>query len=106
MLSKEYDTDLAWQEFERPKRVDQVSLRNRLAEAQNWRCCYCTERLQGSVPDPKAPTLEVIVPKSRGGSVFSEDNMAVACLECNNLRGDAIWPIHHITMAVMQADAP
>lgn len=53
-------------------------LRERVAEAQNWRCCYCGERSD-------ALTLEHVVPLGSGGS-NDWDNCVAACLDCNNRR--------------------
>jgi 5-methylcytosine-specific restriction endonuclease McrA len=64
-----------------------VELRHRLAEAQNWRCCYCGIRMDGPTNAPDSPTFEHIVPRSRGGA-DDETNLAVACLSCNNRRGN------------------
>jgi 5-methylcytosine-specific restriction endonuclease McrA len=62
------------------------ALRERLSEAQNWRCCYCGDRMDGQKNDPNAPTFEHVVPKSQGGS-NEEDNLVIACQRCNNRRG-------------------
>ena len=63
-----------------------VYTRTRLAEAQNWRCCWCG---QGVIPEPNkknSATIEHIIPKSQGGS-DDMSNLAVACSSCNNKRG-------------------
>jgi 5-methylcytosine-specific restriction endonuclease McrA len=57
-------------------------LRERLAEAQNWRCCYCGLRLE-----PETATLEHVVPYGQGG-MTSWDNCVVACSPCNHAVGD------------------
>ena len=75
-------------------------LRVRLAGEQNWRCCYCGCRMDSAPErdgDPSAATLEFLVPRSRGG-LRVEANAAVACSECNQARGDAIWQVHRRLM--------
>ena len=64
-----------------------VALRDRLAEAQNWRCCWCGCRME-RCHEKRADqaTVEHIVPVTRGGSDHP-DNLAVACRECNWQRG-------------------
>lgn len=57
-------------------------LRARLAEAQNWRCCYCGIRMDGNENEPNAPTLEHVNPIYYGGS-GSVENLVVACRDCN-----------------------
>jgi len=65
--------------------------RKRLAEAQNWRCCYCGCEL-GAKPKPfqsyrpNAMTLEHVVSKVDGG-IKAWENLVVACHRCNNFRG-------------------
>lgn len=63
-----------------------------LAEAQNWRCCYCCSvmdifvigdalRMKGS-----HATVEHFVPRSSGGRNAIE-NLVAACQTCNTRRG-------------------
>lgn len=62
-----------------------VYIRNRLAEAQNWRCCWCA-RL--TVPEPNYPnsaTIEHVTPRCEGGADHP-DNYAMSCHSCNNKR--------------------
>jgi hypothetical protein len=68
------------------KVAQKIYIRNRLAEAQNWRCCWCA-RL--TVPEPNrrdSATIEHVVPRSDGGTDHP-DNLAMSCLSCNNNRG-------------------
>lgn len=63
-----------------------VYKRTRLAEAQNWHCCWCGTEM---IPEPNkhnSVTVEHILPRSQGGSDEME-NLAAACLHCNNKRG-------------------
>lgn len=94
--SREHQINLAWEQHRRrrPSYAWRTSTRDRLAEAQNHRCCYCLCRMDGSGHDPDAPTLEHIIPKARGGDEWAIENLAVACYDCNCLRNDAIWPVH------------
>lgn len=93
------DLDIVWQQPSRsPER--RVALRTRLAGEQNWRCCYCCVKLYGAREEPDAPAIEMIIPSSRGGSPFDADNLAVSCRECQQIRGEAIWPVHAETMRI------
>ena len=68
------------------KTAKKVYKRTRLAEAQNWRCCWCGT---DTIPEPNkrnSVTLEHILPKSQGGS-DEMDNLAAACAHCNSRRG-------------------
>jgi hypothetical protein len=63
-----------------------VYIRNRLAEAQNWRCCWCTTL---TVPEPNrknSATIEHVTPRCEGGADHP-DNYAMSCSDCNNKRG-------------------
>ena len=62
----------------------------RLAEAQNWRCCYCHERMDGDVGAPDCATIEHVQPMSKGG-VDEWSNMAAACKKCNQDLGAKDW---------------
>lgn len=56
----------------------------KLAEAQNWRCCYC-HRLMTVRVGPLMLTIEHVTPICDGGAVHW-GNCAAACLTCNSLR--------------------
>lgn len=63
-----------------------IYIRTRLAEAQNWKCCWCgceTTALRGK---NKSATTEHVTPRSLGGSDGWE-NLAMACYGCNTRRG-------------------
>lgn len=63
-----------------------VYIRNRLAEAQNWHCCWCGV-LTVPHPDQKnSATIEHVTPRSKGGADHP-DNYAMSCSECNKKRG-------------------
>lgn len=89
---RERETELAWREHTRRvmRRATRLTpeLRNRMAEAQNWRCCYCGCRMEGSGHEPNAPSFEHITPTVLGGT-DDDDNIAIACRDCNERRGGA-----------------
>ncbi len=65
----------------------------RLNEAQNHRCCYCGHRMEhhvqvrGMTVPPNVPTRDHLEPRIYGGKTH-EDNLLIACRQCNNLRGE------------------
>jgi 5-methylcytosine-specific restriction endonuclease McrA len=59
-----------------------------MAEAQNWRCCYCGYRMEGSGSESNAPSFEHVTPIVLGG-MDDDDNIAIACRGCNERRGGA-----------------
>jgi len=65
-----------------------VYIRCRLAEAQNWRCCWCGCHTTPLRDAANSATTEHIIPRSLGGSDDSE-NLAMSCNRCNNARGNA-----------------
>jgi hypothetical protein len=70
--------------FERNKK----KIKDRLSEAQNHRCCFCGCHLSLDNPtgnSPKAATVNLIVPKSQGGTT-EYDNLFIACLRCSKRR--------------------
>ena len=48
-----------------------------------WWCGHCSSK--------EELTLDHLKPKSRGGS-NSLENLRLACLPCNNSRGDSLYP--------------
>lgn len=57
-----------------------------LAEAQNWRCCYCGIRCDGPRNAHNAPSRDHVIPIVAGG-LHRWDNEVMACNLCNNGRG-------------------
>lgn len=57
-----------------------------LAEAQNWRCCYCGQRCVGVGSAYNAPSTEHVTPLVRGG-LRTWKNEVMACSLCNRSRG-------------------
>ena len=64
-------------------------LRDRLAEAQNWRCCYCGIMMNRWRKAPTLCTIEHVIPASAGGRVCWETCVA-ACKECNQRDGERL----------------
>lgn len=64
-----------------------IELRTRLAEAQNWKCCWCGCVMTERRKQWNSSTTEHVLPKSKGG-LDESDNFAVACNRCNHKRGD------------------
>jgi hypothetical protein len=65
-----------------------IHMRCRLAEAQNWKCCWCGIEC---IPEPNrknSATIEHVTPRSLGGADEWE-NFAMACASCNHRRGTA-----------------
>lgn len=82
---------------------------SRLAEAQNWRCCYCGFVMLSRLTSPgeygaliarggrraarrragmmRAVTCDHIVSRSEGGT-DAADNLVAACRWCNEFRGN------------------
>lgn len=75
-----------------------LRLKARLFELQGGKCCYCGKAVRlapepwglgNPTPDDFA-TLEHLQRKADGGSSHP-DNLAVACFQCNTLRGEMNW---------------
>lgn len=68
-------------------------VRAEIYEEAGWKCALCESpvRPDESVHHPRYPTLDHIVPRSRGGS-DDRSNLRLACRQCNTLRGsDVDW---------------
>jgi 5-methylcytosine-specific restriction endonuclease McrA len=63
-----------------------VWMRTRLAEAQNWRCCWCSRPVSIFRSRRDSATIEHVTPKSEGGTDAWE-NLAMSCARCNSSRG-------------------
>jgi len=63
-----------------------IHMRCRLAEAQNWRCCWCGTTCRPEPSHANSATIEHVQPRSLGGA-NEWDNYAMACNHCNNKRG-------------------
>jgi 5-methylcytosine-specific restriction endonuclease McrA len=112
-VSKQEEIEAAWaqhiatqnQRWWEERKVLTPALRNRLAEAQNWRCCYCGIRMMGEGQDHDAPTFEHIIPRALGGK-DEEGNVAIACHDCNSERRHEMHPIHLRTLACLGVAFP
>lgn len=69
------------------KIIDRIYYRTRLAEAQNWRCCYCGIECSDNPTEPNSVTLEHVIPFSDSQD-DSYENCVVACASCNSKRGN------------------
>jgi len=68
------------------KRAQWVYIRTRLAEAQNWKCCFCGCYMTELRGKRNSCTVEHVTPKEFGGTDDPE-NLAASCYACNNNRG-------------------
>jgi 5-methylcytosine-specific restriction endonuclease McrA len=66
---------------------------------QNGKCYYCGRKMRlihGDKSGRRSPkdraTLEHIIPKSIGGESLGTENLAAACLECNQKKGNQLPP--------------
>ncbi len=90
--------EAAWEAFERELDADSYLARRRawralavrLSAEQNHRCCHCGKRTNEARRAEDMPTIEHIVPRSRGGC-DDPRNLAIACWTCNTLRGWRIF---------------
>ncbi len=70
---------IMWRTFELGRELFRA-----LAEAQNWRCCYCGEHVdEQPTRYARYGTIEHVVPLSLRGPDHP-DNMAIACKKCNS----------------------
>jgi len=62
----------------------------RLSEAQNHRCCYCGRETHFNDTGPRIgaarATLEHLIPISTPVQTNKDENLVMACTECNSLR--------------------
>ena len=75
----------------------------RLAEAQNWRCAYCSAVMTSEPGGPTEATRDHVVPKSLGGADGSR-NLVAACFSCNLVKADFdAWAFAHARMRAVHA---
>lgn len=62
-----------------------------IADRDGWTCHICRESVAPDLewPDPKSPSLDHVVPLSRGGA-HSPENVSLAHLTCNVSKGDRL----------------
>lgn len=67
--------------------------RAQVYERDHWTCQLCREPVMRHevVPHPQAPTLDHIVPLSRGGT-HEPANVQLAHYRCNSIKSDGDWP--------------
>lgn len=60
-----------------------------IAERDRWRCSLCKKVVNPAVkwPDPKSPSLDHVVPLSKGGA-HDPSNVALAHLGCNTAKNN------------------
>lgn len=63
--------------------------RTKTFERDGYRCHICKAKTNpnAKVPNPKAPTLDHLIPLSKGGT-HEPSNVATACFRCNHLKAD------------------
>ena len=61
----------------------------RLCRKQHWECIYCRTLMSKNYcpTNGRSATVEHMVPVSKGGT-RKMDNLAAACLRCNNSKGE------------------
>lgn len=74
-------------------------LRDRLAESQNWRCCYCGVPMNRWRECPTLCTIEHVIPACAGGRVCWE-TCAAACRYCNTKDGFRIGDENKLPLTV------
>lgn len=60
-----------------------------LVAASGGRCTYCGEQVNLVHGHPKQATVDHVIPLSRGGLTVL-GNVALACSDCNNAKGDDV----------------
>lgn len=68
------------------KIAKKIYIRTRLAEAQNWRCCWCGCVCTEERGRSNSTSIEHVTPQSIGGADLWE-NYAMSCNRCNGARG-------------------
>ncbi|WP_122465927.1 HNH endonuclease [Brevundimonas lutea] len=75
----------------------------RLAEAQNWRCAYCSAVMTSEPGGPTEATRDHVVPRSVGGDDSSQ-NLVAACFSCNVVKADLdAWGFARARMRAVRA---
>lgn len=65
--------------------------KKRLFIAQDGRCFWCKKRMTIGGPRRTSATFDELVPQARGGTQ-QWSNVVLACVDCNNSRGDRLAP--------------
>lgn len=68
-------------------------IKQMLVENGKLNCHYCNINLiTGIHPQPdNGATIDHVKPLSKGGKMYSKDNIVLCCYKCNCLKGDDIW---------------
>ena len=97
-MTKDEQIEAAWKSHEQWRETRGLlckagqAMKIRLAEAQNWRCCYCGCRMD-KTERRREPTFEHVIPRALGGS-DDESNLVIACCACNQDRGATMQDQH------------
>jgi len=79
-----------------------LETKERLCEAQNHRCAICGKRMAANGRRRDYPTLEHVMPISRGGS-RSIENIVITCAGCNGDRDNYDkWSRYGVYRRVLQ----
>lgn len=76
-------------------------MRIRLAEAQNWHCCWCGCKTRATTGFSNTATIEHVNPRSKQGA-DEWGNFASACYDCNNRRGNT--PVELFLKGIVSKD--
>jgi hypothetical protein len=79
--------------------------RRRLAEAQNWRYCFCGCRMSDNPHHAHGATIEHVVPKEHGGPKGHWGNQVASCRRCNQRRQVPKWQLRHLWKLAIDAGA-
>jgi 5-methylcytosine-specific restriction endonuclease McrA len=78
-----------------PKRTTYAKAKKRIFATQTV-CALCGKPVDFSLkwPDPMSATVDHIVPLAKGGEVDDINNMQLAHLCCNRVKGDSLPKMH------------
>jgi 5-methylcytosine-specific restriction endonuclease McrA len=72
-------------------KAQRVAMRTNLFELQGRKCCYCGRFVYLDFHHgPQTATLEHLRRLKDGGDDH-RDNLALACIRCNSMRGERSW---------------
>lgn len=69
------------------------SLKREIVHKRGKFCCFCGIRTTNRAPANTALTIDHRIPRSKGGTDDPE-NLKIACLLCNNGRGDLDFEVY------------
>lgn len=71
----------------------ELGRRKRIIMLRGKLCCFCGIVTRGRAPVDTALTIDHRIPRGRNGS-NDDDNLFIACLLCNNGRGDFDYEVY------------